>query len=954
MFKRWFDHFGLHAKTHAVRLWAFIKAAVRHPWQSLVSFFAWIGGLVFRIFGWVWVAILWMWSKLKAAAQRPSEAEVRRLLRAFLVAVTVVLVTIFLGIAFLVYYPSTQAPNFQAVDQHVYFSDGPGWSGGQNEPLRQLYYFTPQGTTVKNLPYSWFVALEVPLGKQKFTSPERMNAYGFLVDSTPTKVNPDSLPVGFTSHFEPQVGQRVLDITCAACHTGELAINKNGKRFGLRVDGGGAMHAFTTTKPGNFTLELLASMTSTYLNPFKFDRFARQVLGPMYPGGYFQLHGDLRRMVGAFLKQAAIDNNPADTLYPTIEGPGRTDALARIGNTVFGTELSDTNYRVGNSPVRYPPLWDIWKFDYVQYNSSVRQPMARNLGESLGVGAVARLLNPYGAPVAPEDRYVTTSLMGNLHRIETALWSLEPPRWSEDCFGSIDWDKAAKGQKLFAATCAQCHGPFPADDVIKQWKAPLKVASNGDPVARDWSRFLKQAYPQYAQVAYSENSEPWSGKNSDPFPLWVMHPLTVQDIGTDPRAAVNFVEKQIDLTKLGLKPGDVTQTLRDLFQEDLRLEIRARAKEIALQSKDNEVRAAADSIAQTMQSAIDAGNLRQPLAAQELQTIQPKAALIRSKLTTPQGSESLQAQAIALDQRIASGQMPQKDLRAEIVRRSEEIAKQSSDKEVQSAASKIARTVKASTSAENSNRPLTAAEVQTLQAKSALIRARLTSSGSNEYLQSMALTLYDRILRGQPQIDSTVDSVDLKKANTGLGLSLVGLYMRDRFYQTMGYDQAKIDMMNGFGQIDLPVAMAQYKPRPLAGIWAAGPFLHNGSVPTIYQLLLPASRRDTKFWVGTREFDSKNLGLSTQPAGKGGFLVDTTITGNANIGHEFRKGYMGWHLGSPPQYGVIGAEFTEEERWQIIEYLKIHRDTHKVQLNLDGSNLRLYLEEGLDRTHVCQ
>jgi hypothetical protein len=51
---------------------------------------------------------------------------------------------------------------------------------------------------------------------------------------------------------------------------------------------------------------------------------------------------------------------------------------------------------------------------------------------------------------------------------------------------------------------------------------------------------------------------------------------------------------------------------------------------------------------------------------------------------------------------------------------------------------------------------------------------------------------------------------------------------------------------------------------------------------------------------------------------------------------------------------VIGAEFTEEERWQIIEYLKIHRDTHKVQLNADRSNLRLYLEEGLDRTHVCQ
>ena len=65
--------------------------------------------------------------------------------------------------------------------------------------------------------------------------------------------------------------------------------------------------------------------------------------------------------------------------------------------------------------------------------------------------------------------------MDNLHKIEVALWSLEPPKWSEDCFGKIDWDKAAEGQKLFAMTCAQCHGPFPASDPIKEWKAPLKT-----------------------------------------------------------------------------------------------------------------------------------------------------------------------------------------------------------------------------------------------------------------------------------------------------------------------------------------------------------------------------------------------------------------------------------------------------------------------------------------------
>ena len=59
----------------------------------------------------------------------------------------------------------------------------------------------------------------------------------------------------------------MLDITCAACHTGELVVNKNGKRYGLRIDGGAAMHAFTTAKPGNFTLELLVLLSRPILIP---------------------------------------------------------------------------------------------------------------------------------------------------------------------------------------------------------------------------------------------------------------------------------------------------------------------------------------------------------------------------------------------------------------------------------------------------------------------------------------------------------------------------------------------------------------------------------------------------------------------------------------------------------------------------------------------------------------
>src|SRR5450755_1264962 len=331
---------GLHRlwidiKTDAESFWFHLKHVVAHPWDSLLALLAAMGALVLAIPRYIGKFLLWLWRQIKYI----ETFTLRGMVRFLLFAALVVVCLIFVGIAVLVLYPGTQRPNFQAIDQQIYLSEGRGWSGDHEAPLRQLFYYTPQGTTVKGLPYAWFVNLETPLGTTRFASPERMNAYGFLVDGAPTAANPDRLPVGFTSHYDVGLGAPVLDITCAACHTGELVVNKNGKRYGLRIDGGAAMHAFTTPKPGNFTLELLASLTSTYLDPFKFNRLAMKVLGPTYPNGFWKLHSDLRSQIWVFLKQAWTDNQPLHPLYPTLEGVGRTDALARIA-TPFSVRSS--------------------------------------------------------------------------------------------------------------------------------------------------------------------------------------------------------------------------------------------------------------------------------------------------------------------------------------------------------------------------------------------------------------------------------------------------------------------------------------------------------------------------------------------------------------------------------------------------------------------------------------
>ena len=102
-----------------------------------------------------------------------------------------------------------------------------------------------------------------------------------------------------------------------------------------------------------------------------------------------------------------------------------------------------------------------------------------------------------------------------------------------------------------------------------------------------------------------------------------------------------------------------------------------------------------------------------------------------------------------------------------------------------------------------------------------------------------------------------------------------------------------------------------YKAAPRDGVWATGPFLHNGSVPNMYELLSPAAERSKTFYVG-REFDPIKLGLNIADV-KQGYLFDTRLLGNSNAGHSFENA-------TGP--GIIGPALSEAERFALIEYIK--------------------------------
>ncbi len=105
-------------------------------------------------------------------------------------------------------------------------------------------------------------------------------------------------------------------------------------------------------------------------------------------------------------------------------------------------------------------------------------------------------------------------------------------------------------------------------------------------------------------------------------------------------------------------------------------------------------------------------------------------------------------------------------------------------------------------------------------------------------------------------------------------------------------DYATQQCLEGFGALDLPQQISGYKPRPLQGVWATPPFLHNGSlVPSLYQMLLPPAKRDQKFLRRSSRLRSSARWLRdcslTRKVTMMGSGSDTTIPGNRNIGHGF-------------------------------------------------------------------
>ncbi|HEY1910703.1 MAG TPA: hypothetical protein VGG73_07275 [Vicinamibacterales bacterium] len=97
-----------------------------------------------------------------------------------------------------------------------------------------------------------------------------------------------------------------------------------------------------------------------------------------------------------------------------------------------------------------------------------------------------------------------------------------------------------------------------------------------------------------------------------------------------------------------------------------------------------------------------------------------------------------------------------------------------------------------------------------------------------------------------------------------------------------------------------------YLAVPLDGVWLTAPYLHNGSVPTLADLLEPVAARPKQFWRGYDVYDSTRVGFITAGAAaeRTGDLFDIARPGHGNAGHTY------------------GTQLAPEQKRALLEYLK--------------------------------
>jgi hypothetical protein len=429
--------------------------------------------------------------------------------------------------------PVSEAPKRQPPSAPSAAANLADYHNGLTDADRQTFYHLSEGSEM--FPLAILQSLERkrtpqdPPGDGLVPFADNLARYGFIPDDKSDQ-NPFALPVGMTVERSHLTRRVMVGFNCTTCHVGELW--RSGRR--VRIDGGPNMvrinDLFEDMKTEvEATLKDLSGRRERFLASIARHRIENDATFPqdrtLAEGKDLATDVELAQAFVEYLKKIPVI--AAQT--KTQNGYGRADAFGVARNLLFGKDPQ--NLRPQNAPASFPHMWGIETTAWLQWGANMNSVMERNIGQSLGVGAVFDAAS-----------YATTSRLDNLNRLEHTVYKLTPPTWPTDVFGAVDQAKAARGRELYDRQCANCHEkPFavtPSGLVVYQLftlkqlgVSPLVATNFDDTVVVDGKtmRFaaaafaalegLKQQYYKAHNVPEETQAE-WEGRARRPPPQW--------------------------------------------------------------------------------------------------------------------------------------------------------------------------------------------------------------------------------------------------------------------------------------------------------------------------------------------------------------------------------------------------------------------------------------------------
>ena len=335
--------------------------------------------------------------------------------------------------------------------------------------------------------------------------------------------------LGFRRLPNGEASIAMVGVNCAFCHTNE--INMNGR---VRIQEGAPnmlnirgffQDMFASTAKTMLTKELLADFlreakvpgdhekiakefSNNFYNELELGRIAK-IIGPVIEyinpkkyndtkqrklkAAFFEKHDVVKKYLIKLLaltygikenevpvelqmrmewlaKSLGVDPN----LKVTPEGYSRTDAFGRIANWVARVDEPISL----DATVSLPPMWGIQYKSLFHWNANTNSVVMRNMGQSFGLGSI--LLYP---KAKDDTKWISTSNLYNLHRIEDLLYKLHTPQWQDFAANNVktevDIRKAVEGCNTFHKVCAGCHMPDkervgPQQKLVNYKVLPLK------------------------------------------------------------------------------------------------------------------------------------------------------------------------------------------------------------------------------------------------------------------------------------------------------------------------------------------------------------------------------------------------------------------------------------------------------------------------------------------------